>query len=119
MASRNFDEDYDFEGLEGHTFTLGGKTFSTKPVARVAYLLHDETGVDSSIKFIRSMLATEQDQVAFDLVLSDEWDVVVTAAQVTEVAVWLYGVTSGRPTKSPASSGVGREATGTGSKDTS
>lgn len=113
MAERNFDEEYAYDQLEGHTFVLGGRKFHTIAVSTPqAYLaLRDGIGLDGAIGFLRKMIV-EEDREEFEaLIAEDNTSVMVSAHQVDAVAAWLIEVAVGRPTQAPASSKAGRKTT--------
>jgi hypothetical protein len=113
MAERNFDEEYAYDQLEGHTFVLGGRKFHTHPVSTPqAYLaLREGMGLDGAIGFLKKMIVDEDLQEFNDLIAEDNASVMVSAHQIDAVAAWLIEVAVGRPTTAPASSKAGRKTT--------
>jgi hypothetical protein len=105
---------------KGHTFTLVGETFHTYPGMSVTFVnTEDEEEeqlkpLQSIIKFIRSLIVKDERE-RFDRLLNDP-DVYIDVDDLLEIARWLVEVTSGRPTKSPSSSGNGAGRTSSGSK---
>lgn len=111
---KDFDAEYDYGKQKGHTFKLGGQVFHTKSVAPPAAWLQEETGLDAAINFLRILLVPEDREVF--LAMLKDIDANITPYQIDQVASWLIGETSGRPTESPASSGNGAGRTSSGSK---
>lgn len=111
MAERDFDEGYDLDQREGHTFLLGGEKFHTIPVTTApAYTaLYENRGFAGTIAFLRKMIV-EEDRESFDALLADE-EKLIAAKQVDDVATWLIEVATGHPTKAPKSSRPGRGKT--------
>lgn len=105
---------------EFHKFTLAGQSFRVYPSMSITYLLNDETEVDETkmfdrtLKFIRAMIV-QADRAAFDALIHSE-DVFIEASTLLEISSWIVAVLSGSPTKPPRSSGNGRGATATTSK---
>lgn len=118
MATRNFDEEFDYSSKEGHTFVLGGYTFHTVQVAPPAAFLslNMGAGFEVAANFIRCILI-EEDKPTFEELLTSTTNVVpVSAFQIDQIASWLIGEMSGRPTEAPDSSGNGVGRTSSTSK---
>lgn len=60
MAERDFDAEFVNETLEGHTFTLGGYTFNTPPVAPPGAFLAGGRGLVAATRFLRRLVLPEQ-----------------------------------------------------------
>lgn len=121
MAERDFDAERKKTKKDGHKFTVGGETFRTYPGMSVTFWAAQEKAkgksdipLERTIRFLRSLIVKE-DRVRFDkLIYSD--DVYIEADELVDISNWLIEVISGRPTKSPASSGNGAGRISSGSK---
>lgn len=60
MADRDFDAEFDYENVEGHTFTLGGYRFNTPPVAPPGAFLAAGRGLVAATRFLRRMVLPDQ-----------------------------------------------------------
>lgn len=60
MAERNFDEEYDYDSKEGHSFTLGGVTFHTPPVVSPGAFLAGGRGLLAAVRFLRRAVVPEE-----------------------------------------------------------
>lgn len=60
MAERNFDEEFDYEQQEGHTFTLGGYEFHTKAVVPPGAFLNVGRGLVAAVTFLRRVVLPEE-----------------------------------------------------------
>lgn len=118
MATRNFDEEFDYSSKEGHTFVLGGYTFHTVPVAPPsAFLsLNMGSGFEVAANFLKAVVIDEDKPMLETLLTETGLEVPVSAFQIDQVASWLIGEMSGRPTESPDSSGNGVGRTSSTSK---
>lgn len=107
---------------KGHTFTLAGEKFRTYPGMSVTFVVADTAGgadeelppLQATIAFIRSLIVKE-DRERFDHLIASP-DVYIDVQDLLDLSNWLVEVISGRPTKSPGSSGNGAGRTSTGSK---
>lgn len=111
MAEKDFDEAFAwYDDLEGHTFVLGGEKFHTVPVSTPESWLamRSEQGLDGTIAYLRKMLVPEDVERFTALIDNENRDVLISAHQVDQVALWLLEVASGRPTKAPGRSNAGR-----------
>lgn len=68
MAERNFDEEFGYESQEGHSFTLGGHTFHTPPVAPPGAFLEGGRGLVAAVRFLRRVVKPE-DRPALERIL--------------------------------------------------
>lgn len=59
MADRNFDEEFEYDKQEGHSFTLGGYTFRTPPVAPPGAFLDSGRGLFAAVRFLRRLVLPE------------------------------------------------------------
>jgi hypothetical protein len=104
---------------KGHMFTLAGEQFHTYPGMSITLVRDDEEDetldpLASTIKFIRDLVVVE-DRERFDHLITSP-DVYIDVQDLLQLSNWLVEVISGRPTKSPGSSGNGAGRTSTGSK---
>lgn len=68
MAERNFDEEFDYGSQEGHSFTLGGHTFTVRPVAPPGAWLEGGRGLVAAVRFLRRVVVPE-DRAALERIL--------------------------------------------------
>jgi len=85
LAERNFDEEYDYDSQQGHSFVLGGHTFHTRPVASPGAFLSAGGGLMAAVRFLRK-LVLEEDRAALERVM--EMD--DTSASLIDAAPDLY-----------------------------
>lgn len=88
MAEKNFDEE---PRPEGHTFTLGGRSFRTYPslsltVARTPFD-ENETPIETTLNFIRTLVVKE-DRQKWEEMLQDP-EVYLEAENLLQVSDWL------------------------------
>ena len=114
--------------LGDRTFTLRGETFAFVANARFDVLRRvSELGRDTDGSEIISVL----EEAVLELIeekdgaherfrhVCAQTEFPVTFTDLNEIATWLIEKQTGRPTQAPSPSTDGREATGTGSTDTS
>jgi hypothetical protein len=114
---KNFDEDTEELQRPGVTFQLAGHEFHTKGYTPPAALLNDSRGLYYAVAFLRTVLVPD-DRDVFDKLVADP-EAPFSGDKLDDIAVWVMGEISGRPTERPASSGDGPEPTSTGSKENS
>ena len=124
--SKNFDEERkaSIDALGDRSFEVGGETFirraTIRPETALSYaaLFQGELTPEESLKASDDGILALIESEGHDrwLALRQREDDAIDNKTIQKVLNWLIAEAAGRPTEAPASSGNGRETTGTGSK---